>query len=32
AMKIVEDLLLIVKEYPNEKPDTSILDLINEQF
>ncbi|CAF4532100.1 unnamed protein product [Rotaria sp. Silwood2] len=32
AMKIVEDLLLIVKEYPNEKPDTSILDLINEQI
>ncbi|CAF3440867.1 unnamed protein product [Rotaria sp. Silwood2] len=30
AMKIIEDLLLIVKEYPIDKSDISILDLINE--
>ncbi|CAF3740618.1 unnamed protein product [Rotaria sordida] len=32
AMKIVEDLLLIVKTYPNEKSDISILDLIDNQL
>ncbi|CAF3866188.1 unnamed protein product, partial [Rotaria sp. Silwood1] len=30
AMKIIEDLLLIVKEYSIDKSDISILDLINE--
>ncbi|CAF3082077.1 unnamed protein product [Rotaria sp. Silwood2] len=32
AMKIVENLLLIVKEYPNEKSDISISDLIDDQL
>jgi monoamine oxidase len=31
AMKYVEDLLLIVKEYSNETSDVSIFDLINDQ-
>jgi protoporphyrinogen oxidase len=32
SMKIVEDLLLFVKKYPNEKSDISILDLIYSQL
>jgi monoamine oxidase len=32
SMKFVEDLLLFVKKYSNEKSDISILDLINSQL